>query len=323
MQHNVEKNDTWLIGAGLMAKEYAKILKELGVEFSVIGRGEASAKAFEEEFKVPVFVGGLDLALESTTDFPKYAIVASNVEVLMDNCLALLKHNVKEILVEKPAGLDSREVKLICDKANETSANVYVAYNRRYFASTLKANEIIKEDGGVKSFNFEFTEWSHVIGKLDKPKKVFENWFMANSSHILDMAFYLGGNPKKMNCYTNGTTEWYKKASNFAGAGTTDNDALFSYKANWNSPGRWSVEVLTKDHKLILCPLEKLKIQRIGSVAIEDVEIDDELDQKFKPGLFLQTRIFLNGNRAELLSINKHYERMLVFEHIENGTDLN
>ncbi len=322
MQQKVEKNDIWLIGAGLMAKEYAKVLNAQGIKFSVIGRGETSAKIFQDEFNVPVFIGGLELALESTEDVPKYVVVASNIEVLMENCLALLEFGVKDIFVEKPAGLDSEEVKKICDKANETNANVYVAYNRRYFASTLKAKEIIKEDGGVASFNFEFTEWSHILEKLNKPKRVMEGMLIANSSHVLDLAFYLCGEPKKMNCYSTGGLDWYTKASNFAGAGITHNEALFSYKANWKGPGRWGVEAITNNFRLILCPLEKLKIQKIGSVAIEEVEIDDELDQKFKPGLFLQTQIFLNGNREELLNINKHYERMLIFEHIENGTDL-
>jgi hypothetical protein len=31
----------------------------------------------------------------------------------------------------------------------------------------------------------------------------------------------------------------------FAGAGVADNDALFSYHANWAAPGRWCVEILT------------------------------------------------------------------------------
>ena len=38
---------------------------------------------------------------------------------------------------------------------SEKEANVFVAYNRRFYASVLKAQEIIEEDGGVTSFNFE------------------------------------------------------------------------------------------------------------------------------------------------------------------------
>lgn len=49
--------------------------------------------------------------------------------------------------------------------------------------------KIIAEDGGITSFNFEFTEWAHVIEKLDYPREVFENWFFVNSTHVVDLAF--------------------------------------------------------------------------------------------------------------------------------------
>lgn len=321
MQNNIN-NKVWLVGAGNMAKEYAKVLIDQNISFSVIGRGEKSAKDFEENYKVPVFIGGLEKAIKQNEPTPESAIVTVNVEELLNSCLLLLEYGVKKIFVEKPAGLNSEEVKQIRDKANEQNAKVYIAYNRRFFASTLKAKELIEEDGGVTSFNFEFTEWSHVIEKLDKPKEVHEAWFIANSTHVVDLAFYLGGTPKVMTCYTTGTTDWYKKASNFSGAGMTDLGALFSYKANWKGPGRWGVEAITDKHKFILCPMEKLQIQNIGSVAVNEVEINDEVDVKYKPGLYLQTEVFFSENCDELLDINEHYERMLIFEHIENGTEL-
>ena len=74
----------------------------------------------------------------------------------------------KNILVEKPAGLNKQKIMEVSELAKEKDAQVYVAYNRRYYASVLKAQEIIAEDGGVTSFNFEFTEWAHVIEKLQK-----------------------------------------------------------------------------------------------------------------------------------------------------------
>ena len=37
-------NTTWLVGAGLMAREYIKVLEELSSEFIVVGRGKKSAE---------------------------------------------------------------------------------------------------------------------------------------------------------------------------------------------------------------------------------------------------------------------------------------
>ena len=40
--------------------------------------------------------------------------------------------------------------------------------------------------------------------------------------------------------------------------------------------------------------MEKLSIQEIGSVSVDSVEIEDELDIKFKPGFYKQTESFIN-----------------------------
>ena len=118
---------------------------------------------------------------------------------------------------------------------------------------------MIADDGGVTSFNFEFTEWSHQIEKLDKPKGELEGG-MANSTHVVDLAFFLGGVPIEMNSYVKVALPWYSKAAAFAGAGISDKEVPFSYKANWMSAGRWSVEILTNENKYIFEPKEKQDI---------------------------------------------------------------
>jgi predicted dehydrogenase len=322
MHDNLINEDIWLIGAGYMAQEYAKVLKGQNRKFSVIGRSINSAEKFEEALQIPVFVGGLDEAISLALKPPSFAIIAASVDQLANACQSLIEFGVENILVEKPAGLNRSDVRMVCEKGRSKNAKVFVAYNRRFFSSTMKALEIIEEDGGVTSFNFEFTEWSHKINDVKRPKEVFESWFLTNSTHVIDLAFFLGGLPTKMSCYTHGTTEWYTKASIFAGAGITDRKSLFSYQANWKGPGRWVVEVITPKHRLIFKPIEKLQIQEIGSVAVEFVQVDDEIDTKYKPGLYLQTKAFLDGNHERLLGIEEHYNRTLIFEHIENGEDL-
>lgn len=319
MQNNLIDKNIWLVGSGYMGKEYARVLKGQGKKFSVIGRGNDSAKSFEDRFSMPVFIGGLEKALEMESKCPEYAIVAVGVDQLLNSCLRLIEFGVKNILVEKPAGLNSREIKEMCDKAKDNNSKVFVAYNRRFYSSTLKAQEIIKEDGGVTSFNFEFTEWSHKIKTLTKLQEVLDAWFLANSTHVIDLAFFLGGTPKEMSCYISGATDWYTKASTFSGAGITNDNALFSYQANWEGPGRWGVELITRKHRLIFKPMEKLQIQEIGSIEINGVDISDELDHQYKPGLYLQVKSFLEKDDNNLLRIEEHYNRTLIFEHIEDG----
>jgi hypothetical protein len=153
-----------------------------------------------------------------------------------------------------------------------------------------------------------------VIEPLQKANGVKENWFLGNSTHVVDLAFSIGGNPKEISCYKNGSLSWHPNGAAFAGAGITDKNVLFSYNANWAAPGRWSVEWLTSKHRFILKPLEKLQVQKLGSVAVEEVAIDDKLDKDFKPGLLLQTQSFLQNDFTRFINIHQQAENALLYD---------
>lgn len=317
MSHNVNRMESlWIIGAGGMALEYAKVLKAKGMEFAVIGRGEQSASAFEEKSGHPVLRGGLESVLQKQPSAPTAAIVAVDVEFLRPVCEELLDHGVQHVLLEKPGGVTAADIAALADRADQCGAYVALAYNRRFYASVLAAKGMIAEDGGVKTFSFEFTEWSHEIEGLPQPAAVKENWFLANSSHVVDLAFFLGGEPAEIAAFTNGSMSWHPSASAFAGAGRSKTGALFSYQANWDAPGRWGVEALTCIRRFILRPMEKLQVQKLRSVAIEPVEIDDTLDRQFKPGFALQVAAFLRRDRTDLCTIRQQSDRLKTFKRI-------
>lgn len=299
----------WIVGAGNIAKEYAKVLNALNKEYVVIGRGHKSAEAFNEMFGVMPFVGGLDAFLKTNPEKPEAAIITTNIDQLSSNAIQLMKYGVCKIFVEKPGFCFEDEIFEVKKVAAETQSEVYIAYNRRFYSSVLAAEKIIEEDGGVKSFNFEFTEWSHTISENDFALPVLNNWVYGNSSHVIDLAFFMGGMPTTLNCVTAGEIAWHKPAI-FAGSGITDKGALFSYQANWAAPGRWSVEMLTSKHRIHLRPMEKLQVQNIGSVAINPVEIDDHLDTEFKPGFYLQTKAFLEADYTRLCSIEEQFHHV-------------
>lgn len=307
-----------LVGAGEMAIEYARVLKDINVPFEVIGRGENSALSFENATGLKVQRGGIEAV--AFDHVPTHAIIAVGVEQLRSVTEYVLNLGLKKVLVEKPGGLYKDDIKQICEVAKITQSEVYVAYNRRFYASTKRALEIIEQDGGVKSFSFEFTEWPRVIESLKTSQLVKEEWIYANSSHVIDLAFFLGGNPKEMICYSQGELSWHKKGSSFAGAGISEKGALFSYHADWNAPGRWSVEVLTTKHRLYFKPMEQLHIQEKNSVKVENVDIDDALDKKYKPGLYEEIYSFLyNPHDPRLTTIQNQLINWRCYERIENG----
>ena len=300
----------WIIGAGTIAQEYAKIVTALGYEYTVIGRGAEKAEIFRQALQHDVIEGGLDNFIATRPELPEYAIVATTLSSLASTCHTLMDYGVRNILCEKPGFLFPEECATVAKKAEDTHTHLYLAYNRRYFASTLAAEQIIAEDGGLKSFSFEFTEWGHVIEKLNKPESDLRNWFYANSTHVVDLAFFLGGLPAQWNAYSGGKLIWHAPSA-FAGAGVTNKGALFSYQANWAAPGRWGVELLTAKHRLYLRPMEQLQIQKIGSVAINPVEIDDTLDKQYKPGFYRETEAFLNGDYSRLCSIQEQWDHVV------------
>ncbi|OGV57341.1 MAG: myo-inositol 2-dehydrogenase [Lentisphaerae bacterium GWF2_50_93] len=309
---------TWLVGAGPMAKDYAKVLLSMKKDFTVIGRGETSADEFSRATGVPVVAGGITSFLTAKPGIPSCAIVSVGVEQLYQTTLELLAYGVKSILVEKPASLEMSEFTALAEKSRLLDAGIFIAYNRRFYSSVQAAMKIISEDGGLRSFTFEFTEWSHRIAPLKKAPGVKEKWFLANSTHVTDLAFYIGGFPRKIECFTDGDLPWHPSGSIFTGAGRTDKGAPFSYFADWAAPGRWGVEFLTAKRRLILRPLEELHIQELGSVAIQKAELDDRLDREFKPGLFRQVEAFLDKNTQCLPDIHYQAKMMPVYFGMAN-----
>lgn len=306
----------WLIGSGTMALDYSKVLDAQRVDYLVVGRGDRSADEFEQKTQHSVIRGGLTRFLSSGPAMPRQAIVSVGVEELKNTSLALVRFGVRQLLVEKPAGLNSREIEELRQAAEAHDARVYIGYNRRFYSSVEKAWEMIESDGGVISFNFEFTEWSHVIKNMTKASGVMAHWFLGNSTHVVDLAFYLGGRPEKIECFTAGSLPWHPAAAVFAGAGISDRGALFSYQANWEAPGRWGVEMLTRKHRLIFRPLEKLQVQQIGSVNAEFIEIDDRADIEFKPGLYKQVDWFLNGKTNKFCTVQEQSQTVEIYNRI-------
>jgi predicted dehydrogenase len=283
----------WLIGAGQMAQDYAKVLKSLGQDFEVIGRSPASADKFESATGRPVLRGGLSGSLVASAA-PEQAIVAVGVEQLVDVATSLIEAGTRRVLLEKPGGLNKAEILRIQQMAAKYKADVMIAYNRRFYASTTIARKLIAEDGGATSCTFEFTEWAHKIVTETYAPGVKEAWFLANSSHVVDLAIHLCGFPKEWRTWHGGSLSWHQSSARFCGAGITEQGVFFSYHADWQAPGRWGVEVLTRKRRFIFRPLEQLCIVQLGSTSMNDVVLDERLDKEFKPGLHGQTKAFLD-----------------------------
>ncbi len=298
-----------------MATEYLKVLDHMGHEVVVVGRGETNLGKLKEAFPKHTYVsGGLAHYLANAATVPTLAINAISVNELKNSSIQLLNAGVSSILLEKPGALTIAGLKEMLAAQNNTNGKIGIGYNRRFYAAINRLKSMAAEDGGITSIHFEFTEWIHTIDENIYSKEALDKWLISNSSHVIDTVFYLAGQPTELHPIIKGKGEisWHPASASFYGSGTTDQDIPFTYHTDWLAPGRWAIEVLTNKRRYYLKPMEKLQVQQKGSVRVEEVEVDYELEEKFKPGLFLQTKDFLDGNFDKLVSIE---EQISSFDH--------
>lgn len=316
MSNNI-KESIWLIGPGNIGRDYVKVLEEFDLDVTVIGRSK------KDNFPLPVYDKGVESYLKfRLPDIPKYSIVAVNESELYNTTKILLEIGVKNILVEKPGSLSIKELTSLNDIAKEKNSNVCIGYNRRFYQSVQKCKELLKDNNEPFNVHFEFTEWTHDIDFNHYDKSELERFFLCNSSHVSDLVFHLFGEPEYLDSHTSGGLDWHPSSSVFNGSGKTINNVLFSYNANWSSAGRWGVEINLTDYKLILKPLEKLFIQRKGSLDVEEIKIDDKLDNLYKPGLYDEVKDFLNGDNKFLCSLSEQINNFKWYYKIANYKEI-
>jgi predicted dehydrogenase len=308
-----------LIGSGGMACEYLKVLESLGKSVVIVGRGNKNLEYLKNLYPDYEYChGGLDKFLQSNPTIPEFVINAVNVEYLGVTSCKLLEYGAKYLLIEKPGDLTEQGLQKICDLAKAKEAIVCVAYNRRFYTSVRDMIAETTKDGGITSLNFEFTEWTHTFGPETHSLVALNNWILSNSSHVIDTAFYLIGEPKYLASNVSGANviKWHRSGSIFVGSGMSVRGIPFSYHSNWNGPGRWAIEVITAKRRFYLKPMEKLFKQELATVSVNEIMINDELDINYKPGLYLQTNAFLDLNLKKLQLIDDQLRAMRYYREI-------
>ncbi|MCM3389081.1 Gfo/Idh/MocA family oxidoreductase [Ureibacillus chungkukjangi] len=303
-----------LVGCGNIAISYIKVIQDLNVDYQIIGNSEENSKEFSNNHKCKVISGGLYNGYNELCKQPTHAIIATPINILAENALFLIEKGVKNILIEKPGALNKQDLFLIKRSAENKKVKVFIAYNRRFYASINELLELTSNEK-ITSIFFEFTEWSHMLVNKNLPKFKLENWFIANSTHLVDLAFYIGGRPKNWCTYIQSKLDWHPKGSIFVGSGITERDIMFSYHANWNAPGSWRVEVSTAKNKYILRPIEELKVQKHGNIENEEIKLNSQLDTFYKPGFYKQLESFLtHPEDKRLLTINEAIRNFEIFD---------
>jgi predicted dehydrogenase len=311
-----------VVGAGEMGRAHIAVLRALDT-----GAIEALAPSERNRAAVEALGAGFSAAplADAVARFrPTHAVVAGPADTLADCTLRLIDLGLRDILVEKPAALNRCEAAALATRAAGSGARIYVGYNRRFYASVRAALAMIRASGHpIANLSFEFTEWSDVIrGLTNQSPRTLAHWLVANSLHVIDLAFLATGLPDvgRSHFVARGRLDWHPSKI-FVGSGLTTDDIPFSYGANWDGPGRWGVEWVTSSTRYVFRPMEKLHTVARGSVAVTEVALEGDLDQRFKPGLYRQNQAFLSGEGREALANLDHALRLVELAHRIGGYD--
>ena len=94
-----------------MAMAYTKVLKNLGVNFFVVGISQEGIKNFQEKTGITALPNGVPGWLEKSNNPAEFGIIAVSFECLSNTAIELMEAGIRKILLEKPAGLTAHEIK--------------------------------------------------------------------------------------------------------------------------------------------------------------------------------------------------------------------
>ena len=289
---NLKNKTVLIIGAGWMAREHCKALHAMKIkDVTVISRREESACSCCKDYNYRPLHGGYQKNLPELGIFD-LVIVALPIHELKTATTFAINCGNKNVLIEKPGALYSSLLDKWNKETKNTDVRIRIAYNRYTYPTLWKLKELTKEEKITSCF-YTFTEWIHTINFTNNRPDVYKRWGIANSLHLISMAHNLIGMPKELSSYRAGSLGWHPSGTQFVGAGITQRDIPFSYQADWESAGRWGIEIMTNHNAYRLIPLEKLYSCPKGSVNWEEIECPSAYPD-VKKGVAEEIAIMLN-----------------------------
>ena len=230
-----------------------------------------------------------DLYTETNSDLVVISVPELATELV---CLESFKYPWK-CLVEKPIGYNLEIANLINEEALKYNRDIYVAFNRRHYASTRNLISELNKSNDLRYIHIYDQENPNAALTSGQPKLVVKNWMYANSIHLIDFVLLFGrGTIKNIENIIPFTDNYILTKIKF------DSGDIVIYEGIWNAPAPWSVVVNTKNKRWEMRPIEKLFFQDFTSRQLQEYELDD-LDIIYKPGLKVQAEEMLKAIRGE------------------------
>lgn len=288
-----------IIGAGYMAKEYLKVLKSKKIICDgIFSRTKIKCINLKKKFNIKKIYNSID-EINSCNKI-KYLIIAVN-EISVFEIVKKLKLNKYIILCEKPVGINLNESIKIFKILKKKQKNFFVALNRRFYSSTIKAKKLVENFPGKRFLQINDQQFQR-----SKNSIINKNYMYCNSVHLIDyINFFIRGRIKKVK-YINQMK--YKKFSKTIVQMTFTSGDEVIYHCVWNGPGAWSINIYQKKQRCELKPLEVLNYEKIHKYNLKrKIFRKTANDINFKPGINIMVKEFLK-------SIKKKSHQLTSFE---------
>ena len=280
-----------VIGAGNIAEKHLEVLQAFSdVDVAAIcSRGHPRIDALANRFNIREKFTDYRTMLDTVSPDAVFVLVsAMQIVPVAAECL---QRGIPTLL-EKPPGLSAKETEGLAQIAHETKCLNMVALNRRFYSVMQRAREEILSVGPMVSVLVEGPERLGEVKAVGiHPPEIIAGLLFANSIHCIDLLRYFGGDVEHIVATS---SQWDEEQKNSFGALIKfQNGATGHYLAHWMSPASWAVTLYGMGRRVSLNPLEKATL--IDSDRSERLLPVDEVDVKFKPGLYGQNRFFLDA----------------------------
>jgi len=283
-----------IVGAGYTAREHAKAFQSIGgvTLAGIHSRTRARAEALATELGIERVFDSIDELYEQTR---ADLVVVTVVELSMNAVAKAVFRHPWTVLLEKPAGVDLADAEDIANAARPRG-RVYVALNRRMYASTAAALDALRTNGQPRFVHVQDQQDQAAALAAGQPAEVVRNWMFANSVHVVDYLRLFGRGVvtgvQRIVPYQPDNPGVVVAKVDFASG-----DAGL-YEGIWNGPGPWAASISTPAERWELRPLESARVQKRGERRQQEMPAD-ELDQQFKPGFRRQAEAAVAAARGE------------------------
>lgn len=299
-----------IIGAGYMAEEHLKVLfkKKIYCE-AIYSRTYKKAEELKKKYKIKKNCKSLK-ELEKINKINGLIIAVSPASTL--SILKRIDLNKYKVLCEKPVGVSFKQTEKISALISKNKY-FFVGLNRRFYSSTISALKTLRQIKGKRYLSINDQEIQNSNNEF-----LNKNWMYCNAIHIIDyIRIFCRGKIIKIQKIEKFKNKIFSR--NITRLIFSSKDEVL-YCCNWNSPGEWSVNIIQKNIRCEMKPLENFMLEKIIKQKRKRLYFEkSKQDKDFKPGIYVQMNEFikmLENKKNKLISFKEYYESVKVVKEI-------